>query len=133
MQKAYLSISYQNRKNLQPEIAIIQKLLADFPIELFIFVDNYLFSATEEKQMMQKAFDEIESSDLLIAEVSEKAIGVGIEIGYAVAKNTPVIYLRNASAEHSTTAAGSAKHIIIYNDLQGLAAKFSEVLGTFKM
>jgi nucleoside 2-deoxyribosyltransferase len=133
MQKAYLSVSYQNRKHLDSEIEIIQKTLAGFHIQLFIFVDVYRFSANEEKQMMEKAFSEIDSSDLLIAEVSEKAIGVGIEMGYAFAKNKPIIYLRNENAEHSTTAAGSAQYLLVYKDPAQLAERFTLIISSLKM
>ncbi len=128
MKKAYLSVSYQNRQQLQPETETIRKVLATFQSTLFVFVDEYHFSAQEEKQMMQQAFREIETADLLIAEVSEKAIGVRIEIGYAVAMKKPIIYLRKANAEHSTTASGSADHIIIYINLSDLAVKLTEAL-----
>ena len=40
---------------------------------------------------------DIDNSDILIAEVSEKAIGVGIEVGYAKAKGKPIIYIKNQS------------------------------------
>ena len=77
---------------------------------------------------MQQAFADIDSSDFLIAEVSEKAIGVGIEIGYAVAAKKPVIYLRNELTEHSTTAAGAANKVIIYQNTSDLEQKLKLVL-----
>ncbi len=77
---------------------------------------------------MQAAFAEITSSDLLIAEVSEKAIGVGIEIGYAASLQKQIIYLRQAGSEHSTTASGSADHTIVYENRNQLAQKLAEVL-----
>jgi nucleoside 2-deoxyribosyltransferase len=89
---------------------------------------DFCFEVHEEKQMMQQAFREIDAADLLIAEVSEKGIGVGIEIGYAAAKGKPVIYLRNASSEHSTTAAGSASHVIIYKNTADLVEKLTAIL-----
>ena len=128
MKQAYLSISFQNRKNLQLEITAIQKSLSALNIQLFIFVDNYHFTKDQETEMMQQAFADIDNSDLLIGEVSEKAIGVGIEIGYAVAAGKPVLYLRNELAEHSTTAAGSAGHIIIYTTPEDLSKKLSVLL-----
>jgi nucleoside 2-deoxyribosyltransferase len=128
MRKAYLSISYTNRKNLQAEVDAMRQVLAENEIELFVFVDTYQFSANAFRGMMQQAFTDIEACDLLIAEVSEKAIGVGIEIGYTVAKEKPVLYLRNSSAEYSTTAAGSADHIIAYDDVPGLSAKLAETI-----
>lgn len=128
MKKAYLSLSFQKRKELQNEVVAIQQALSAFNIDLFVFVDQYLFTKDQEKQMMQQAFADIDSSDLLIAEVSEKAIGVGIEIGYAVAVQKPVIYLRNVLAEHSTTAAGSADHSIIYSNAEDLFKKLTVLL-----
>jgi nucleoside 2-deoxyribosyltransferase len=128
MKQAYLSIGYQNRQQLQQEVDTIKQVLADFQTGIFVFVDEYRFEVHEEKQMMQQAFREIDAADLLIAEVSEKGIGVGIEIGYAAAKGKPVIYLRNASSEHSTTAAGSASHVIIYKNTADLVEKLTAIL-----
>jgi nucleoside 2-deoxyribosyltransferase len=128
MRKAYLSISYANRKNLQAEIDTVRQVFAQYEIELFVFVDTWKFNANESRKMMQQAFADIDACELLVAEVSEKAIGVGIEIGYAVARVKPVMYLRNSSAEHSTTAAGSTDSIIIYDDVPDLSAKLTEGL-----
>ncbi len=131
MTKAYLSIGFQSRQSLAVEIQTIRTILAEKQISLFVFVDNYQFTAATEKQMMQTAFTEISSCNLLIAEVSEKAIGVGIEIGYAVALHKPVIYLRKANTEHSTTASGSADYSIVYENKEQLAQKLSEVMTRF--
>ena len=128
MKQAYLSLSFQNRKNLQAEITSIQQALSASDIYLFIFVDNYHFTKDQETEMMQQAFADIDRSDFLIAEVSDKAIGVGIEIGYAAALNKPVIYLRNELAEHSTTAAGSSDHLIIYKTPDDLEQKLKLIL-----
>jgi 2'-deoxynucleoside 5'-phosphate N-hydrolase len=85
-----------------------------------VFVEKYNFDKTQEKQMMQQARHDIDKSSLLIAEVSEKAIGVGIEIGYAIALNKPVIYLRNSQSEYSTTVGGIVDHHIVYSSLEDL-------------
>ena len=132
MKKAYLSISYQNRKNLGAEIEAMRAVLVTNQMELFVFVDNYHFAPTKEKQMMHQAFTDIASADLLIAEVSEKAIGVGIEIGYAAALRKPIIYLRNNQSEHSTTASGSAGYSIIYQNAEDLAQKMKEIVTTLQ-
>jgi 2'-deoxynucleoside 5'-phosphate N-hydrolase len=41
--------------------------------------------------MMAQAFLDIGQSDFLIAETSDKGIGIGIEVGYARAKQKPII------------------------------------------
>lgn len=128
MKKAYLSIGYQNRQTLAAEITAIRELLSAHQIELFVFVDQYHFAPQQEKEMMQQAFRDISGSDLLIAEVSEKAIGVGIEIGYAAALGKPIIYLRHAQAEHSTTAAGTAGYSVIYPAAAEIAGLLAPIL-----
>lgn len=128
MKKAYFSVGYQSRQLLAAEIDAIREALIKHQIHLFIFVDQYRFSPQEQHQMMQQAFRDIADADLLIAEVSEKAIGVGIEIGYAAALQKPVICLRHAGAEHSTTASGTATHSLTYTNAGAIAAVLEPVL-----
>lgn len=110
------------------ELATVCNTLEECGFSPFAFVDHYHFNASEEKAMMDTAFKEIERSDLLVAETSEKGIGVGIEIGYAKALRKPVIYLRQTSAEHSTTASGASDFQVIYDDINGLVKHLKEVL-----
>ena len=125
---AYISVSYNKRKSLQKELDTIAEALSLFGITSFVFVNKYNFIPSQEKEMMKQAFTEIDRCELLIAETSDKAIGIGIEVGYAKAKNKPVIYLRNKNAEHSTTVAGSSDYIIIYSDTNDLRTQLSETL-----
>ena len=131
--QAYIAISYNKRPLLEPELNAMKHSLQQAAITPFVFVDNYSFLPAQEKEMMQHAFAAIDKSDLLIAEVSDKAIGIGVEVGYAKAKNKPVIYLRNATAEHSTTIAGTSDHIIIYEGIAGLRNQLTELLDQLKL
>ncbi|MBP7173188.1 MAG: hypothetical protein KBA33_03835 [Cloacibacterium sp.] len=126
--QAYISISFSKRKELEKEVQAIKNVLEIFGISAFVFVDEYQFSSKDEKEMMQKAMEDIETSAILIAETSEKGIGIGIEAGYAKAKNIPVIYMRNAASEHSTTVSGIADFNIIYHDEKDLEEKLKNIL-----
>lgn len=118
--KAYISISYSKRKVLEDEVCSIIETLKEMSIEPFVFVDQYKFDATEEKEMMRQALVDIDNCDVLVAEVSDKAIGIGIEAGYAKAKGKPIIYMRNNSSEHSTTLSGISDFQIIYRNVEEL-------------
>ena len=74
--RAYISISFSKRKELEKEVQAIKNTLQTFGISGFVFVDEYQFSAKQEKEMMQKAMEDIEKSAILIAEASEKGIGI---------------------------------------------------------
>jgi nucleoside 2-deoxyribosyltransferase len=113
---------------MDKEIAAIMDTLIEFKIAPFIFVDHYKFDLSEERQMMQKAMAEMDKCDLLLAETSEKGIGIGIEVGYATAKGKPVIYLRQQDAEHSSTVSGISDFQIIYLDIIELKKKLADIL-----
>jgi nucleoside 2-deoxyribosyltransferase len=116
MKKAYFAISYSNRKLFDREVKSLQYLFEKNYIELLVFVDKYNFNQNQEKEMMKAAFKEIDNSDFLIAELTTKSIGVGIEIGYACAKNKPIFYLYKKGSEYSTTASGCSNITIAYEN-----------------
>jgi 2'-deoxynucleoside 5'-phosphate N-hydrolase len=119
--KAYIAVSFSKRKDLRDILDVIQSTLQALDIEPFIFVDRYSFTAADEKEMMQAAMAAIDQCDMLIAETSYKAIGIGVEAGYAKAKHKPVVYLRHIDAAHSTTVSGISDFRIAYtngNDMQ---------------
>lgn len=130
MKKVYFAISYSNRKQFDKEIESLQNLFSKKNIELLVFVDKYNFKANQEKEMMKAAFEEIDSSDFLIAELTTKSIGVGIEIGYAFAREKPVVYLRKKDSEYSTTASGCSFSVIEYENELALVEMMEKLLKT---
>ena len=126
--KAYISVSFKNRKLLSSEIDTIIKVLTENSIDALVFVDKYRFQLSQEREMMQKAMEEIDNCDILIAETSEKGIGIGVEVGYAKGKGKTVIYLRQKDTEHSTTVAGSSDFQIIYSDSNDLRMQLLQII-----
>jgi nucleoside 2-deoxyribosyltransferase len=130
--KAYISVSYKNRKSVDSEIEEIIQTLRESSISSLVFVDRYRFEPEQEHEMMKTAMSEIDSCDLLIAEVSDKGIGIGVEVGYAKAKGKPVVYLRHQNAEHSTTVSGVSDFQVIYSDITDLKQKLTQVITKLK-
>ena len=126
--KAYISIGFKNRILIDHIVLVIKDVLKECKIDYLIFVDRYQFSPDDEKQMMDQAFKEIDSSEIIIVEGSEKAIGVGIETGYARARNKTILYLRNKNSEHSTTLAGTADYHLYYDNENDLKEKLVNCL-----
>ena len=131
MKKAYFAISYANRKLFDKEIESLKTLFTENSMELFVFVDHYNFEPNQEKEMMKIAFEEINACDFLVADLSTKSIGVGIEIGYAFAKEKFIIYIRKKGAEYSTTAAGCSNSIIEYENELNLVELIGKQLTPF--
>jgi 2'-deoxynucleoside 5'-phosphate N-hydrolase len=125
---AYISVSYNKRHLLNEELLIIAQVLHQFGITPFVFVDNYQFDKNQEREMMQQAFADIDKAGILIAETSDKAIGIGVEVGYAKAKGKTIIYVRHISATHSTTVAGTSDHQIVFENTNDLGLQMKNLL-----
>jgi len=125
---AYIAISYSKRNELAEEVAAIKEVLLASGINPFVFAEQYQFDPAEEKEMMQEAMRQLDTTDLLIAETSDKAIGIGIEAGYAKAKGKPVIYVRNKKADHSTTLSGISDQQVIYTSSANLKQQLAATL-----
>jgi len=130
--KAYISVSFNKRKLVDKEITAIVDTLNEFKISSFVFVDNYKFDLTQERQMMQQAMADIDNCDILLAETSDKGIGIGIEAGYAKAKQKTVIYLRQKDKEHSTTVSGISDFQIFYIDTTDLKNQLADTVDKIK-
>jgi nucleoside 2-deoxyribosyltransferase len=130
--RAYLAISYSDRHQLDAEIYYLVKKAKEVGVEVFVFVNHYNFKKNQEIEMMKTAFDEIDNSTVFIAELTEKSIGVGIELGYAFANKKSIIYLRKKGSEYSTTAAGSSNFIMEYTDKVELLAKVLTAIRTIR-
>lgn len=131
MKTAYLAISYSNRKFFNKEVDSLKSFFKTKNIDLLVFVDKYNFKPNQEKEMMQTAFQEIDNCALLLAELTTKSIGVGIEIGYAYATEKPIIYLYREGSTYSTTASGSASVIISYTNITDLIEQLTLKMASF--
>ncbi len=131
--KAYISISYSKRQVFGEVVNTIMNTLQACHVEPFVFVDHFRFDKEFERQMMNQALKELDECDLLIAETSDKAIGIGVEAGYAKAKGIPVFYLRREDAEHSTTVSGISDIQIIYHDIHDLSDQLHHAINTIRM
>jgi nucleoside 2-deoxyribosyltransferase len=128
IKKAYFAIGFSVRKKFDIEIRQLEDALSKINIELLVFVDKYYFKPNEEKSMMEVACNEIDDSDILIAELTHKSIGVGIEVGYAFSKKKPILYVRRKGAEFSSTAFGCSTINIEYENGFDLAEKIGHAL-----
>jgi nucleoside 2-deoxyribosyltransferase len=130
MKTAYFGISKSNRPLFDKEILLLKKCLSKYLIDLLVFVDKYDFKLDQEKEMMTIAFKEIDNSSFLIVELTKKAIGVGVEVGYAFAKQKPIIYIKRKNAAHSTTVSGCSDFTIEYENEFHLSEEIDKIINT---
>jgi len=76
------------------------------------------------KELMLRTFVIIENSDAVIIEFSESGVGLGIEAGFAVAKNIPVYVLIPKGRELSTTMHGVCEKYFEYETDEDIRQMF---------
>lgn len=73
-----------------------------------------------EKEIMRETFSKIDLADLVLIDLSEKGVGLGIEVGYAKGKGKTVIVTVKKGTEVSATIRGTADRIIEYESISEL-------------
>lgn len=129
MKKAYVALSFGDRKKLSEEISSIKNVLEENDYTPVVFVNDFSFPQnSSDKEMMNAALNEISESGILIAELSHKAIGVGLEVGYAKALNKRIVYLYKQGSEYSKTVGGVSDEIISYSNAKQLEVDLAKIL-----
>jgi nucleoside 2-deoxyribosyltransferase len=75
---------------------------------------------------MARSFEEIDSSDLVVVDLTEKGVGLGIEAGYAHARGIPVVTIARQGADISQTLRGISAQVLWYegrDDLKRVVGK----------
>jgi nucleoside 2-deoxyribosyltransferase len=81
------------------------------------------------QELMRETFRMIDSSDVVVIELSEKGVGLGIEAGYAWARGLPIVIIALDGSDISTTLRGLSGTVLFYNEYDQLADLLAGVLG----
>ncbi len=129
MKKVYIALSFSERKKLDNEISLMKNILKKKNYEPVVFVNDFSIPLNfSDSEMMDAALSEIDDSEILIAELSYKAIGVGLEVGYARALGKKVFYLHKEESEYSKTVGGVSDEIISYSSTNQLEMELEKIL-----
>jgi len=128
MKNAFLSIKFHEDCHNKKLIEDICKELEKVDIKVRTIIRDYEKWGQvkfEPDKLMEITFDEIDKSDMLLVEFSEKGVGLGIEAGYAYSKNKPIIILAKECSDISTTIKGISKKIILYKNINEISKKIN--------
>ena len=115
--RAYFGIKFYEDSRNRDEIISIRVALQDDGIQTVCIardVEKWGVVVLSFQELMRITFEEIDKSDFVILEMSEKGVGLGIEAGYAVARKKPLIVLIRQGVELSNTMQGIADIVIPY-------------------
>ncbi|KKQ89636.1 MAG: hypothetical protein UT12_C0010G0007 [Candidatus Curtissbacteria bacterium GW2011_GWC2_38_9] len=126
--KVFISYSFADKNKFRFFDKQLRRFLeTTFGIDAYSFVFDFK-KKTDNKTLMKLALEKIDESDLLLAELTYKSIGIGIEVGYAKAKGKRIIYMHRIGTELSTTTSGVCDIRIEYKDISDLLVQLKKVL-----
>lgn len=128
--KAYLAIKYHPDSRNRPLIEGISAALERCGFETVCIVrdvENWGQVRLSPQELMARTFAEMETTDAVVVDLSEKGVGVGIEAGYAYARNIPIVTIARQGSDISTTLRGISRQVFWYHKPDELAGFFGRL------
>jgi 2'-deoxynucleoside 5'-phosphate N-hydrolase len=119
--RIYLAIKFHSNNQNQPLIESISDHLSLQGHSVVCAVKDFEKWGTatfEPQELLFKAFEAIENSDMVLIEASEKGMGVGIEAGFAFARKKPVITIAQHGSDISINLRSLSSKVISYSDVK---------------
>jgi len=130
MKKAYLGIKYHSDHSNKIEIDNVSSILEKCGYSVTCItrdIEKWGQKSFSPNDLMIETFKIIDSSDIVIIDLSEKGVGLGIEAGYAYSKHIPIFAIAK-NQEISTTLLGISKYHFVYKGEDDLYAFFQSKL-----
>jgi nucleoside 2-deoxyribosyltransferase len=129
--KAFLSIKYHADQRNRARIEMISSALQACGIESVCIardVERWGELQFDARELMHRTFAALDACDWVVIDLTEKGVGVGIEAGYARAKNIPIVTIAQESADISETLRGLSRETFLYDDSANLSEFFERVI-----
>jgi len=128
--KLYITASFKNGEN-EKEIERLCALVKEAGFEDFCFirdVENYQKLFDNPQELMQRAKEEIEKSDGLLIDVTEKPTGRAIEAGIAFALGKKIVVIAKSGTKIKDTTRGITDIVVEYNVIDDIVQPLQEWL-----
>lgn len=128
--KAFISIKYREDNSNKDRIEKISSALERNGFETVCIardIEKWGQVKLSSLELMKKTFAEIDSSRLIVVDLTEKGVGLGIEAGYAHAKEIPIVVTARKGSDISTTLQGIARKLFWYDEFEDLAIFFKDI------
>ena len=128
--KAYISIKYREDNSNKDCIENIPAALVQNGFETVCIardIEKWGQVELSPQELMRRTFTEIDSSNLIVVDLTEKGVGLGIEAGYAYAKQIPIVVIARKGSDISTTLQGIAQKLFLYEKFEDLNQLFQGI------
>ena len=130
MIKAYLSITSHADTRDREIVERISQVLATCGFEMVYIrrdIEQWGAIILPSHELMAATFDAIRSCQILVVDVTEKSVAIGIDVGYAYAHSIPIFTIAQAGTEISPTLYGLSSAVGFYHNPQDLHGCFVQL------
>ncbi len=116
--KAYLGIKFHSDDSNKPRVDHLSSIIEKCGFSVSCIardIEKWGQNAFTPAELMRETFQVIDACDVVIIDLTEKGVGLGIEAGYAYSKKIPIITIANKQ-EISTTLLGISNNHLVYGD-----------------
>lgn len=135
MAKIYVTVSFKGSdNNNKKKIVYLCSLVKEAGFEDFCFirdVEHFKHVFNNPKELMIRAFEEIQKCDFLLIDMSDKPTGRAIEAGIAYTLGKKVVVIMKKGTLIKSTTQGIADIVIDYDLLEDIVPKLKNYLQIF--
>ena len=127
--KAFISIKYREDNSNKDCIENISTALEQNSFETVCIardIEKWGQLELSLQELMQRIFAEVDSSHLIVVDLTEKGVGLGIKAGYAYAKQIPIAVIARKGSDISTTLQGISQKLFLYEKCEALTYFFKD-------
>jgi nucleoside 2-deoxyribosyltransferase len=126
--KAYVAIKYHESNRNRTEIEVISSILQESGFESCCItrdIERWGSVGLTARDLMLVTFEIMDSCSLVVLDLTEKGVGLGIEAGYAYANGIPIITIAKAGSDISKTLRGISTNVLLYQSFVDLRSRLS--------
>jgi nucleoside 2-deoxyribosyltransferase len=125
--RAYIGIKFHPDNRNREHIEQLSDALTSCGFETVCVrrdVEEWGAVTLSPRELMKATFETIRSCQLVVIELTEKGVGLGIESGYAYAHAIPVITVARDGSDISDTLRGISQAVHLYGSVADLRELF---------
>ena len=129
--RAYIGIKFHSDDRNRESIEVLSEALASCGYETVCVrpdVEEWGAVTLAPRELMAKTFEIIRACQLVVIDLSEKGVGLGIEAGYAYAQGVPVFTVAREGTDVSDTLRGISRDVFLYRSAADLRGFFAQLV-----
>ncbi|MFO7711052.1 MAG: hypothetical protein R6V53_04790 [Candidatus Woesearchaeota archaeon] len=128
--RVFITASFKEGKNRE-EIELLCSLIKESGFEDFCFIrdiENYQKQFDDPGELMNRAKEEIQKSDVLLIDMTHKPTGRAIEAGIAFAQGKRIISIMKTGTKIKDTTRGISDALIEYENIKDIVNPLRSLL-----